>query len=271
MRKRWIPTTLLSTAVVVVVLAGAWFVLVPLTSWVAGPSVSTLEAKDQLAALGAVRGQLLTLLGGVGLAGGLVYTVRSFRLAREGQFTDRFTKAIGHLDSSDETVRAGGIRALDRIMADSPRDHDRVLESLTGFLRNHAAAAENALLADDVRAAITALRLRPVRREREPLDLSGIQLPGADLRKAQLIGADLRGCHLTGANLAGADLTGADLQRAHLSGAKLNGARFHDTELTAADLTGTDLTEVVGLTTAQFKLASIDTRTRLPTSVDHQP
>ena len=66
----------------------------------------------------------------------------------------------------------------------------------------------------------------------EIIDLSRVDLSGADLRGANLSRVDLRGANLRGAdlseanlsraNLRGADLRGADLSEANLSGAKLD-------------------------------------------------
>jgi hypothetical protein len=44
-------------------------------------------------------------------------------LSREGQATDRYTKAIEQLGSDKIDVRIGGIYALERVARDSPRDH----------------------------------------------------------------------------------------------------------------------------------------------------
>jgi aspartyl-tRNA synthetase len=40
-----------------------------------------------------------------------VYTARNFTLSREGQVTDRYTKAIEQLGSDKPDVRTGGIYA----------------------------------------------------------------------------------------------------------------------------------------------------------------
>ena len=65
------------------------------------------------------------------------------------------------------------------------------------------------------------------------VDLSGLNLEGADLSGLNLIRANL-----SGANLEGADLSGAFLRYANLSGANLEGANIEGADLFDADLIG---------------------------------
>jgi len=58
-----------------------------------------------------------------------------FTLTRQGQITDRYTKAIEQLGSDKLDVRLGGIYALERIAKDSERDHPTVVEVLGAFVR----------------------------------------------------------------------------------------------------------------------------------------
>jgi hypothetical protein len=68
----------------------------------------------------------------------------TFNLSREGQITDRFTKAIEQLGSLDDKgkpkleIRLGGIYALERIARDSERDHTVIMEVLTTYVREHS-------------------------------------------------------------------------------------------------------------------------------------
>ncbi|MBE8519242.1 pentapeptide repeat-containing protein [Amycolatopsis sp. H6(2020)] len=233
-----------------------WLLFWPVTHWLAGADLDHLDARDRLAAVSTIRGQVATVLSAALVGGGLYFTGKKFFADRDKQFTDRFNSAIDHLGSSEETTRAGGIRALDRILHDSPTDRNRVLESLTGFLR-HRTTGSGQPGHDDINAAIAALRNRgtPPRRTTEyPLDLRGVRLPEANLRGALLRRADL-GDHaeLTGATLAGADLREARLAQATLinanltdvvlAGADLRGARVVGADLSGAILTGADLTE----------------------------
>jgi hypothetical protein len=57
------------------------------------------------------------------------------QVAEQGQLTERYTKAIEQLGSDKLDVRLGGIYALERIAADSERDHPTVVEVLSAFVR----------------------------------------------------------------------------------------------------------------------------------------
>ena len=77
-------------------------------------------------------------------------------------------------------------------------------------------------------------------------DLSGANLPSANLYRVDLRGADLYGANLRDADLYGADLRGADLYKAnlndaHLYNANLRGANLSSANLSSADLRGADL------------------------------
>ncbi|SEO64730.1 pentapeptide repeat-containing protein [Amycolatopsis saalfeldensis] len=279
-----------------------WLLFWPVTYWLGGADLDHLGPQDRLAAVGTIRGQVGAVLSAAFVGGGLYYTGRKFFLDRDKQFTDRFNSAIDHLGSGEETVRAGGIRALDRILHDSPGDRNRVLESLTGFLRHRTPGSGRS--GDDVNAAVAALRGRglPSKRTTEnALDLRGVRLSEANLRGislrqadfgqadltgAVLAGADLRTARLhqttlINADLSGADLTGADLRgarvvRADLTGAVLTGADLAETDfsganLTGADLRAADLTRASGLTAEQIEPATTDPETTLPPHLGPTP
>jgi hypothetical protein len=162
---------------------------------------------------------------GAGLfaAGALIYTARNFSLARQGQVTDRYTKAIEQLGSDKGLeVRIGGIYALERIARDSRRDHATIMEVLAAFIRDHSseqwppaepgAETPERATRPDVQAAFTVIGRRDPRHDRlgpsRAVDLHSAVLTGAVLRG---VDADLVGANLTRADLTRADLTGADL------------------------------------------------------------
>jgi uncharacterized protein YjbI with pentapeptide repeats len=208
---------------------------------------------------------LVISVGGAIVVGtGLFYTARNYRLSQRGQVTDRFTKALERLGSTELYVRIGGVHALKHVMRDSPYHHDDVIEVLTQFIRGRVPLARQpdrqrwmqpVLVGDpglppeptpDVQAALTALAYRPFRPERQRINLGhlhlrGLRLDDAYLTRALLGGADLTGAYLPGADLAGADLTGADLTRAFLTGADLTSARLTGAHLTGAALLGVTL------------------------------
>ncbi|CAL9648110.1 pentapeptide repeat-containing protein [Streptomyces sp. enrichment culture] len=194
---------------------------------------------------------------GAGIA--LLYTARTYRLTRRGQITDRFTKALERLGSDEVYVRIGGILALEQIVQDAPEqaatDAARVLGH---FIRERTPKAAPPPSPDnpdngppseplpdepaaDIQAALTALTRTESRTHvdpREPLDLHGLHLTGAQLAEADLTQANLRGATLTQANLEGATLT-----EASLIGATLTEANLYEATLTKANLDGATLTE----------------------------
>jgi hypothetical protein len=246
-RTRW----LIRAAVVVLVLVIVWALLVPGADWLAHHDVGS--TKGSLAtARDAARGRLLTLGAGLFAAGALLFTARNFTLSREGQVTDRYTKAIEQLGSKELDVRIGGIYALERIARDSAKDHPTVMEVLTAFIREHsreqwppsdaARPEQERSTRPDVQAAVTVAGRREVKRDILPIDLTGANLARANLTRTKLTRANLRGATLTGATLTRADLTGATLTEADLTGATLLGANLTDANLRDATLTSANLT-----------------------------
>ena len=84
------------------------------------------------------------ILAGTALLSGLYFTWRTLQVNREGQITERFTRAIDQLGATDEgknkklELRLGGIYALERIAQDSlamenspGRDYSTVMEVLS--------------------------------------------------------------------------------------------------------------------------------------------
>jgi uncharacterized protein YjbI with pentapeptide repeats len=237
-----------------------------------------------------VRSTLLQGLAGLFLAAGLYFTAqtlrlnresaertsesaeRTYRLEREGQITERFTRAIEQLGDEKREVRLGGIYALERIAKSSTEDHGPIMEVLTAYVRLHAPwpprpadEGEEAGSAEhrerdedgapptDVQAVIAVLGRRVLGRKGEhDLDLRSVDLrrarfgKGADeghfekanFVEAQLERADFDLAHLTEANLEHADLTLATLEGANLTGANLKEANLTEAILEGANLTG---------------------------------
>jgi uncharacterized protein YjbI with pentapeptide repeats len=100
------------------------------------------------------------------------------------------------------------------------------------------------------------------------VNLIGVNLIGVNLSKAYLIGANLSKAYLIGANLKRADLTaanlkGADLVAVNLTGANLTGADLTGADLTGADLTAVDLKEVIGLRNKNNVINDIENRVKV--------
>jgi len=225
---------------------------------------------EELKAQNDVRTTLLQALAGALLAAGAYLTWRQLRVTREGQITDRYTRAVDQLGDQHLDVRLGGIYALERIARDSPPDRATIEEVLTAFVRGHApwppppGAPAQETGAEQPRT--TAVRLLPdgrpaatkdtadqpngaVAEGQEPAAdvqaaltvLGRRQPPLGDLRPLDLTRVDLRRAELAGADLQRARVDHANLQRARLDHANLQRARLDHADLQRAVLLGTDL------------------------------
>lgn len=225
--------------------------------------------------------------GGVFLLASLYFSTQnlavqtaSLSAVKEGQVTDRFTKAIEQLGavSSSGTikleVRLGAIYALERIARDSERDNWPIMEVLTAYVRENSARKrphqgaetfirnptpddqptnvvlpgfwEKPHLRVDIQAIFTVLS----RHERmydagHSLDLHAANLSGASLRAVKYSSAncgDYAGvANLVNADLRGVDLSFADITYADLRGADLRGAFLYMVDIRHATLAGADL------------------------------
>ena len=240
---RWLTAGIVA---VVLGLAVIWVLFVPAADWLAHHDVGSITGSLHETALDNARGRLLTLGAGLFAVGALLFTARNFTLSREGQVTDRYTKAIGQLGSKKLDVRIGGIYALERVARDSARDHPTVMEVLTAFIREHSSEQwpppdpggreQERSTRPDVQAAVTVVGRRDAKHDIREIDVTDAQLRAAVRMGLPVIGLDLAGAKLTGANLAYAQLAAADLTRANLTGASLYHAKLSHADLTGADL-----------------------------------
>jgi hypothetical protein len=234
-------------------LLGAAVVLV---FFVLPPAIATKSelprAADRLKAQNDVRSAGIQLLGGLFIAAGLVFTARTIAVTREGQVTERFTRAVDQLGSEARDVRIGGIYALERVARDSERDHGVVVEILTAFLRErapwpprgedsfrslktHSDEAPLPSAPADVQAALTVLG----RRNLGPEGLSSLlwaRERGLIRGRLNLARTDLRGADLSEAHLEEALLAYSCLAEAYMDGAHLEGAVLTGSDLAAASL-----------------------------------
>ncbi|WP_051770139.1 pentapeptide repeat-containing protein [Lentzea albidocapillata] len=205
----------------------------------------------------APRSTSLLLLGGVlVLAGGAL----GWHQVRDGQVIDRYRRAVEHLGSDQAEVRLGGLHALAQIAKDSARSRQLVDDTIGDFLRERSpwTDAPDPVVRSPVPDVETALAIL-IRRPGAAIDLSHVDLCGADLGKQELAGAVIRRANLAGARLLGtclddcvldgtdlrdADLRGASLRKASLRVACLEGADLRAADLTDADLRGADMRAV---------------------------
>lgn len=242
--------------------------------------------KDLLTTQNTLRTTLAQILGGLFVLVGLYSTWESIRISQEnlkiteeGKITDRFSKAVEMLGSTNLDVRLGGIYALERIASDSPKDHWTAIEVLTAFIREHAkisdqtstssntavdakrkdlmsritireilAASIDSTAPSDIQAALTALGRRKFSNDEEVAEGDPLKMPQLtmNLNRVNLAGAsfrlgDFRYVQLEGGNLEAADLTGVKMDGAFLRQATLKGAILIVESLKGASLTGANL------------------------------
>lgn len=248
-----------------------------------------------------IRSTLLQAMAGLLVVAGAATTWRQVQTSREGQITERFTRAIDQVGSDKLDIRLGGIYALERIAKNSPADRTTVQFILGAFVRGHAPWAVGTsagpqhptpnvdeqlpwlqVRAPDVQAATEVLGRRP---DPDPtwtlylsrVDIRGVQLDGATLIDSQLRHSNLARAWLRGVVLDRSDLTDTDLRRANLAeaslvsvklaGAYLEGADIRRADLRGADLRGADM-RALHLREAVLAGARADARTLWPADFD---
>ena len=197
-------------------------------------------------------------------------------MTRQGQVTDRFTKAVDQLGSDKLRVRVGAVHALDQLAQDSEDYVPTVLEVLAAFVRERTPwrilpggatpvpdDAGQVFPPADVQEALLVMGRglwvvpppRPtgtgVAAALERLGgpdpaltkLGCMNLNRTDLRGAQLAGSFPIPLCLQDATLAGAILYQVDLTNAFLWATDLSNAFLVEAILTGADLSGADLSD----------------------------
>jgi uncharacterized protein YjbI with pentapeptide repeats len=180
------------------------------------------------------------------------------QLTRQGQASERFTRAIDQLGSRRVETRIGGIYGLDQIAEQNPENTRPVGEVLLAWLngRPRPRVPPKTRLreyAPDLQAALSVLTrhrysslltrhhytsIVPTRLDLHGLGLVEANLPGANLSGANLSHANVHAANLTSAILRDAELRDADLHLADLSHTDLRGADLWGANLNGADLSG---------------------------------
>src|SRR5215218_6330267 len=128
---------------------------------------------------------LAQILGGTALLSGLYFTWRTLQVNREGQLTDRFTRAIDQLGKTDDEgnrlfeIRIGGIYALERIARESEEDYWPIMEVLTAYVRQHARWLPWELQEGAVEAAV---EKKSKGDSREEAELAEVRTHGPDIQ-----------------------------------------------------------------------------------------
>jgi len=218
--------------------------------------------------VGRVRTALLAIVAGSIAVVGAVYTAKTFALNRQGQITERFTRATDQLGSAQIDVRLGGIYAFERIARESAVDYPAVVEILTGFLREHSkrpkvSDADAFPLPTDTQAALSVVAQLQLEYDApRPLDLGGADLRHGNFHKTKLQGASLGNANLSNADLRETDLRGASLANIRATSTQFKGANLSGASLIAADLEWAQL-DAVNLQNANLFAASIYETTNL--------
>jgi uncharacterized protein YjbI with pentapeptide repeats len=208
------------------------------------------------------------IIAGLSVLAGTYFAWQQIDVSREGQYTDRFIRAIDQIGSEKLEIRLGGIYSLERIAIDSPKDRWTVLETLAAFVRENSplpnqgkegrslatdfltstktsafdSTKQFSTVTTDIQAALSSInRLTRHIENGFELDLSMTNLGGANLYKANLEGANLKGANLRKANLKEANLRRANMWGCKLFGVDLQFANLTNSRLDFADLTNAHL------------------------------
>ncbi|MFG1872127.1 pentapeptide repeat-containing protein [Micromonospora arborensis] len=205
----------------------------------------------------------------------IYYTGNQARLQEQGQVTDRYTKAVEQLGSSQVSVRLGAIYSLERLMRDSPDDQSTIVKVLSGFVRERAVdnhpgydrereiwppldqprAEAESRPATDVQTAVTVIGRSNLGSHQGPIiDFSGADLSNVDLssgnyeygnfEETALIGAKLSRANLRGITATAADLSRTEGHDVNFQGATLNRARLDEALLYPVDFRAANLNRV---------------------------
>ena len=150
--------------------------------------------------------------------------------------SNQVAKGFEQLASDKLTMRLGGIYGLEGVMNTSEQYRVPVLEALCAFVRDGTIGktVSEAGPATDIQAALTVI----ARRTDGPgaVNLSKVNIPGADLKGANLRFSMLDDANLSGATMINAKLSAADFVNANLSGANLDSADLTTVSLEAKQI-----------------------------------
>lgn len=218
---------------------------------------------------------LAAIIGGVLAIFALYYTDRRHRqtdtqleLTRQGNITERFTRAVEMLGAMRDVkkdgkeisepnleVRLGGIYALERLAQDSIRDLPTIIELLCGYVRENSrwdtrkedetltAFDDWSKLDESTHPAGFSNRLPRPRFDVQAALTVIVGIPTSHARHIHLPAKNLQYADLRGLNLFGANFERADLRGAHLDGSYLRGASFVGAILVDCCFRGSNLVE----------------------------
>ena len=228
------------------------------------------NSKDLAEMENSYRSTLAQMLGGIAVGVGIYFAWGNLKISREVQITESFTRAIEQLGNEKIEVRLGGIYALERISAQYQKDHWRMIEILTSFVRINSPVKDEDLttieedqpqnkVKIDTQAVLTIIGRRNYAffmGESRLINLSGLNLQEAFLNGANLGGVYFCKSNLKGANCLLADLHDSDFESANASGAYFNGAYLKNSDFKGANLEGAHF-EGANLKGAKFEGANL--------------
>lgn len=206
------------------------------------------------------RSTMLQALAGLLVVLGAAATWRQVQVNRDGQITERFSRAIEHLGNDNVDIRIGGLYALERIAKNSPEDRRMIQVVIGSYLRNRSPWSVGSpngprhptpvvdeelpwlrMRAPDIQTALVILARRPMAPDAPRLYLSRVDLRSVQLENSELTDAHVRRANLARAWLRGTRLDGCDFYRTDLRQANLEGASLRKASLRCAYLQGADL------------------------------
>ena len=226
----------------------------------------SLRSQTRIELTNKFRLTIVHIAGGLIVLAGLYVAYRrmitfenQLKAVESGQITERFSRAIEHLGSTDKDgtpnieVRLGGIYALERIAKDSQRDHWPIMEILTAYVRQNSPWNEK--MADDEEherkfqpdedqdLGIISIELQAILSVigRRNLDYEKGEGRTLGLGGSKLRGGVLSGEGFKGANFLGSDLSYTDLRNGNFQSASFMGADFSVANVDRADFRGIDL------------------------------
>jgi hypothetical protein len=105
--------------------------------------LASLSEKDRFDCENESRKTIAQVIGGTLLLGGLYFTSETLRVnqetlrtTQERQVTEQYSRAVEQIGHSSVQIRLGGIYALERVAAESPRYQSIILDVLSAFVRD---------------------------------------------------------------------------------------------------------------------------------------
>ncbi|MCX4632814.1 pentapeptide repeat-containing protein [Streptomyces sp. NBC_01443] len=209
-------------------------------------ALSGLSRAEILKAENDVRTAMVQALAGAFFLVTALLTWKGFRLSREGQITERFSRAVDQLGKQNEdSVRVGAVLSLERVARESKADRATIVKLLAVHIRSSLTTKANPgrrsnssarRVCRDLKpdAAMAFIALARIHRLGIPNVVPGFREGShqyADLKGIPLRGADMHGAYLVDVDLSEADLGGIDLNNGNLQGANFYGASLRNANL----------------------------------------